>query len=392
MARCHRPVIAAMLAAGAVALLASGCGPTAARDDQRDITVLLLEYKGPLAHESAERLAGELKAQGLKETFIVKGADHAAVCVGRYPSWKDTEADQMLLRVRHIRDARGQYPFAGVMLVPIPESLPENPWPLEQANGLLSLHVASWEAPGRMARAQAYAQELRQQGYEAYAYQGPRLSMVTIGAFGIGIFDNPAKVGVPGQTPEIVDPKVLTLIKAFPRMRLEGEEAPPEAHVSTQLVKVPGKEPPGGAAVPQTRALYRVTIALVDTRTGLAEGRHRASGVAQSRQELPALIGTLVRQLMLALEAPAPPRVGAADVAVDAEAAAAGLDTIALEALDAALKTAGAGKIRLYSHEGTRRLLQAQGLTTERIAADPRVLKGFEGLDYVVVTTVRKEL
>jgi len=215
--------------------------------------------------------------------------------------------------------------------------------------------------------------------------------MVTMGAFGVGIFDNPAKVGVPGEKPEIVDPKVLALIKAFPRMRLEGEESPPEARISTQLVMVPGKEPPGAAEAPLPPALYRVTVSLVDTRTGLADGRHRASGVAQSQQELPTLIGTLVRQLMLALEAAAPPRVGAADIVADPAARAAGLDAVALEALDAALKTAGAGKIRLFSQEGTRRLLQAQGLTAERIADDPRVLKGFEGLDYVAVTTVLKE-
>jgi len=384
----HRLAPTVALVASAGALVFAGCGPAADRATQRDITVLLLEYKGPQAHESAERLAGELRAQGLSETFVVKGAEYAAVCVGRYPSWKDPAADAMLLRMRRTRDARGQYPFAGVMLVPVPEPPPPNPWPLEQANGIFSLHVASWEAPGRMVKAQEYARELRRQGYEAYVYHGPRLSMVTIGAFGTNIFDDPRKVGMPGETPRIVDPKVLHLMKAFPRMRLEGELTPPEAHISSYLVKVPGKEPQVEPRVPLPLELFRVTISMVDTRTGFAEGRHEATGVAQSRMELPALIGRLVRQLMVSMKAPTPPRVGAADVVADAGA---GVDTVAQEALDAALKTAGVGKIRLFSQEGTRRLLLAQGLTAERIAASPTLLKGVEGLDYVVVTTVLRE-
>ena len=76
-------------------------------------------------------------------------------------------------------------------LTAMPEPMPENPWPLEKANGYYTLQVAAWEDPGRSAKAQAYAAELRAQGYEAYAYHGLRLSIVTIGAFGPKIFDHP---------------------------------------------------------------------------------------------------------------------------------------------------------------------------------------------------------
>ncbi len=383
--RRSRHVAAQALTLAAVAVLAAGCRLS----EQRKLTVVLVEYKGPEAVASAQRLVKELSAQGLPDVFTVEGAEYASVCVGRYNSWKDADADAMLKRVRVIRDARGQYPFAGVLLVPVPEPLPKNPWPLEQADGLFTLHVGSWEAPGRMASAQRYAGSLRSRGYEAYAYHGPRLSMVTLGAFGMRIFDDPGKVGRPKAKPKIIDPKVLGLIKKFPRMRLEGQETPPEAHVQTQLVRVPGKEP-AGSAVARSRSLYRLTILFVDTKTGLAQGRMRASGVAQGKAELPTLVGALVKQLMAGLPRDKVARVGVVGVlAADPASAKDGVDATALEALNAALRAAGAGRIRLFSQEGTRQMLDAAGLKSEDILRDPRPVKGFEALDLLVVGSVK---
>jgi len=381
-----RPRLLGALILAALAVLTAGCRPDAA---QRQLTILLVEYKGPQAAASAQRLVRELSAQGLPDVFAVEGAEYASVCVGRYDSWKDEDADRMLKRVRVIRDARGQYPFAGVMLVPVPEPLPKNPWPLEEADGLFTLHVASWEAPGRMANAQQYAGSLRSRGYEAYVYHGPRLSMVTLGAFGMGIFDDPGKVGQPNAKPKILDPKVLDLIKQFPRMRLEGQETPPEAHVPTQLVKVPGKQPVG-PAVARPRTLYRVTISFVDTQTGLAEGRMRASGVAQGKRQLPTLVGALVKQLMTGLPGDKVLRVGVVGVlAGDPATASDRVDATALEALRAALRAAGAGKIRLFSRQGTRQMLDAAGLAPEAVLRDPRPVKGFEALDVLVIASVK---
>jgi len=380
-ATCRHGVVPA-LALASLAILAAGCRPGT---EQRKLTVLLVEYKGPEAAASAQRLVRELSAQGLPDVFTVNGHEHASVCVG---SWKDDDADRMLKRVRVIRDPQGQYPFAGVLLVPVPEPLPKNPWPLEEADGLFTLHVGSWEAPGRVAAAQRYADSLRSRGYEAYAYHGPRLSMVTLGAFGMGIFDDPGKVGRPNVKPKILDPKVLALIKTFSRMRLEGQETPPEAHVPTQLVKVPGKDP-AGPAIARPKSLYRVTISFVDTTTGLAEGRMRASGVAQGKGQLPTLVGALVKQLMTALPGDTIPRVGVVGVlAGDPETAGERLDAVGLEALGAALRAAGARKIRLFSHEGTLQMLDAAGLAPDAVLRDPRPVKGFEALDVLVIGSV----
>ena len=385
-------VIGAMVVA-ALAFVA-GCQGVATRDEAPTLTVVLLEYKGPEAVESAQRLAGELRAQGLDEAFIVPGDQHAAVCAGRFGSWKDPAADQMLLRVRRIRDAQGQYPFAGVMLMPVPEPLPKNPWPVQEADGQYTLIVASWQNPGRMGRAQAYGRQLRQHGYEAYVYHGPSKSTVSVGAFGPEIFDDPGKVGRPDARPTVVDPKVKQLRQAFPTLILEGEPTPAEAGLKPYLAIIPGRQTAAtglGPGVPE--ALYRVTICLVETKTGLIDSRHRAAGVAQGRDQLPTLVGALVRQLMSTLEADRPVRLGVAGVATDAEADhAAALESITLEALPAALKTAGTGKIRLYTHEGTVQMLRAHNLAANQVLRAPHTVKGLEALDYVVIVRIVRPL
>jgi len=374
----------------AVALAAvAGCNHVGTRDELPTLTVLLLEYEGPQAGESADRLAGELKAQGLEDVFTVKGHEYASVCVGRFGSWKDPAADRTLRRVRRIRDAQGQYPFASVMLMPVPEPAPENPWPLEEADGQYTLIVASWAKPGRKSRAQAYGRRLRQEGHEAYVYHGPTKSTVSVGAFGPEIFDDPTKVGQPDAHPNVVDPRVKRLRQAFPTLVLEGEPAPAEAKLKPYLGIIPGRHmtPVGGPAVPD--ALYRVTILLVDTRTGLAEGRRRASGVAQGRVQLPTLLGALVRQLMTAMEPERPVQLGVAGVATDEESAP--LKDVIHQALHAALRAAGAGKIRLYSHQGTVQVFRAYDLTVAQVLQDPHAVEGLQTLDYVAVVRVRRQ-
>jgi len=382
-----------LAAAAAVALVLAalpGCGTTDSRGEAPTLTVLLLEYEGPQAGESADRLADELKAQGLQDVFTVKGHHHASVCVGRFGSWKDPEADRTLRRVRRIRDAQGQYPFAHVMLMPVPEPAPKNPWPLEEADGQYTLIVASWAKPGRKRRAQAYARRLRDQGHEAYVYHGPTKSTVSVGAFGPEIFDDPSKVGRPDARPNVVDPKVEQLRQAFPTLVLEGEPAPAEAKLTPYLGIIPGRRTVTAPGPDLPDALYRVTISLLDTRTGLTEGRHRAAGVAQGRSQLPWLVGVLVRQLMAAMEPDRPVRLGVAGVATDADSTA--VEDVIRRALPAALRTAGAGKIRLYSQQGTVRMLRAHDLTVDQVLQDPQSVKGLQALDYVAVVRVKRKM
>ena len=356
---------------------------------QRQLTVLMEEFKGPDATASAQRLSREISSQGLPDVFVADaGGGVADVCAGHFPAFKDPKAIEMLHRVHQIRDTAGQYPFAGVTLVPVPEAPPPSPWPLEKANGYFSLHIASWEAPGRMAKAQAYAAELRSQGYEAYVFHGPSLSMVTLGAWGLEIFDHPAAVGQPGAKPKIISPKTLDLIQKFPRMRLEGEVTPPEAHIPTQLVKVPGREPPSGAGMPLPKVLYRVSLALVETATGLEEERGRADGVAWFKDEIPTLTKALVKQIVGAIRSERPLRVGIVGVTpTDPGAIREKIDALALDALMAELGRTGTKAIGI-GPEGTRQILAATGLKLEDVLRDPRACRGVQGLDAVLVGTV----
>jgi hypothetical protein len=386
--------VALALAALALVAASAGCQMAALQQQtqpQRQLTVLLAEYHGPSATEEALRVGKELAGKGIRDVFIVEGAGMASLCVGRYNSWQDKNADETLKILRRVSDSDGQYPFAGVLLVPIPEATPQNPWPLENAKGVFTLHIASWEAPGRMQKSQGYAAELRTQGYEAYVYHGPRLSMVTLGAYGPEIFDNPALVGQPGAKPKITSPKLMDLIQKFPRMRLEGEVVPPEAHVPTQLVKVPGREAPSSATAALPKVLYRVSLALVDTKTGQAEGRYQAGGVAQSstREEISRLVAALVKQLAGAIPPGRPVRVGIAGVmAADANAARDRADVTALEALVAAVGRLPQDKAVVFGLEATRQYLDAAGLAPATVMADPRPLKGVQAFDYVITGSV----
>jgi len=381
-------VRAAVAALSAMALLATGigCGPT----ETRQLTIVLVEYEGPEAADSAHRVAKELTDQNLPDVFVVEGPDYGAVCVGRYPTWKDPEARQMLARVRQIRDARGQYPFAGVLLMPVPEPAPKTPWPLQKAPGLYSLYVAGWEAPGRKAAAQAYAETLRRKGYEAYVYHGPRLSMVTLGAFGPEAFDIPSQIGRPGAKPKIVAPEVLRLIQDFPRLRLEGEETP----LPSFPVKVPGREPSMVAAPVIPEALYQVVLELVSTETGLVEGRRRTSGVTHAEGEIPALVTAMTGQLLDALKGEKAVRIGVVGARVigaekpDA-ASAERLDRLVAESAVAALRQAPEERsVTVLDAETTRQMLDAAGLSDQQILNTPRRAKGLKEMDYLLVGTV----
>ena len=382
------PRLAALVTLASLSV-AAGCQDFMRKDERRDLTVLLVEYKGPEAAATAEKLVGELSRQGLKDAFVVEGAGAASVCVGHFGSWKDADADAMLKRVRQIRDVQGQYPFAGVMLTPVPEAMPANPWPLEKAKGYYTLTVASWEAPGRQAAAQAFARELRDRGFEAYVYHGPRMSTVTVGAYGSDIFDRPGEVGVPGGTPKIVNSRLLDLMNTkFPYMRLEGEVTPPEAHIRSYLSSIPGRDSPVVSPLPLVRAYYRVTLALIDTKTGLAEVRSEASGVAQSKDEILMVVAALVRQVSGVVPAGRRARVGLVGVtAANADAARDGADTAARDAC-VTVFTRAVTKFEFVGPKATAQLLDASGLNPAAVLRDPRTVRGFRAMDYVVTGSV----
>jgi hypothetical protein len=396
---------AVLALAGAAMLASAGCGQ--AFTGQRDLTVMLREYTGPDSAASAEQVKKQVAEAGLPDVFVVQGADVATVCAGHFTRLDEPKALEMMGKVRAITDVNGTHPFFHVKMIPTPEPTPPNPWPLTEAKGYFSLHVASWGTSGRMVKAQTYATQLRQQGYDAYVYHGPRLSMVTIGAFGMDVFEDPAQYGMPNTKPKIVNPVALELIRRFPRMRIEGEEATGPNGIPSVLVEIPGHRPPLVTARPESTVLYRVSLSMIDTHTGLADGRLTANGVAMYKDDIPTLIPALLKQVFAGMPVGREVRVGVAGVQpMDATASQEKVETIALQALVATLKEVGSGaaqesanatalhalvesarkaglKITFVSPEETRQLLQAGGRTIEDVLLDPSTARGVKGLDFV---------
>ena len=81
-----RNVFVACLLAVSLAALGGCGGPSEASRPpaERQLTVLLVEYKGPEAKASAARIAKELRDQGLPDVFTVEGAGLSSVCAGHY--------------------------------------------------------------------------------------------------------------------------------------------------------------------------------------------------------------------------------------------------------------------------------------------------------------------
>jgi hypothetical protein len=371
----------------ALVALATAAGAGCAGEGQRNLTIQLVEYRGEDAPLAAENLRTQLLRQGMADIFIVQDDEVTTVYVGHYSSIGDSRAQDMLQTVRQIRDTDGRKPFEYTKVVPLPEIAPDNPWPLERTRGYFTLLVAIWEKPGRMAKAQTYGAALRQQGYEAYVYQGPRASMVTLGSFGMSVFEDPTMYGQPNIKPKIASPVALELIQRFPRIRIEGTETAAKDRKPTALIEIPGRRPPTFARN-DTKYLYRVTLAMTDTTTGLADGRLSAQGGAESKDDLAVLTPLLLRQTLGGLPAGRVVRVGLVGVQpLDSGAAAEKADAAVLAALTQAL--AGARGVTVLPAEETQRLLQASGRTFDDILLDPHSAKDVKGIDFLCTGAVQ---
>jgi hypothetical protein len=137
------------------------------------------------------------------------------------------------------------------------------------------------------------------------------------------------------------------------------------------------------------KALYRVALWMVDTRTGLADERGHAEGVAQSKGEISVLVGGLVKQMMAVLPADRVVRIGIVAIGpTDSASAQERADAAVLDALVPALGRVAAGKATIVSQDETRQLLAAAGLSPNDVLANPRIVRGIQGLDLVVIGTV----
>jgi hypothetical protein len=218
--------------------------------------------------------------------------------------------------------------------------------------------------------------------------------MVTLGAFGPEIFDDPRKIGRPNEKPKVTSPEVLSLMREFPHMHIDGQKAEIIVGDETRilpstLVKVPGKEPVVIPGTPMPDALYRIQLDLVSTETGLATGLGRALGVAQAKRQVPATVWGLAGQLLSSLEDAGPVRIGVAGIRpLDDAARDEKADALVAEAAAQALERLSGTRAAIIDAETTRLILEAAGVTVEKALSESRAVKGIDDLDYVLVGTV----
>lgn len=197
-----------------------GIEPASYVGKEPPMTLLLAEYHGPDARNTADRVRDEMIEEGFKKTFVVADNDEAYLCHGLYKGFDDKSFHADRDRITAVRDRTGRAAFGRPTASPLPETTPPTPYDLTRANGKYTVQVGTFDLYGRKEAANQYAAALRSEGYEAYVYHGPTQSIVTIGAFGDIIFDNPYRRRT--DPPQIISADVKRTLATFPYLNWNG--------------------------------------------------------------------------------------------------------------------------------------------------------------------------
>lgn len=187
-------------------------------------TLLLAEFRPPML-DGAAKLEQELKQAGLKDVFVVANNQEAYVCYGLYTNTdptKNKKYGEDKYRLSMVQRPNGQRAFPILLAVPLPEPTPATPYDLSLAQARYTVLVGNFDLYGRKHRAAEYARRLRDDGWEAFVYQGEGTSHVTIGQFSDDIFEPlaPGKREVRGR--ELISPEVKTILEHFKFVNFNG--------------------------------------------------------------------------------------------------------------------------------------------------------------------------
>lgn len=166
---------------------------------------------GELGGDERYKQAEDLKAALVKAKWTGVGVLHDSsrrlsfVFFGPFEKFEDAEGQ--LKAVKNYRDSRGNRPFVLAYVRELPRPPMRGPAELDlrNANGYWTLQIAYFVDPGpafaetqtieypkdwdRRKAAIEVAQALRNEGVEAYYYHGPKMSLVTVGAFPKEVFN-----------------------------------------------------------------------------------------------------------------------------------------------------------------------------------------------------------
>lgn len=240
--------------AAAAAVLLAGCTNPG---DRELWAIRAITVRGPQERQLADYYAESLKlVPQLKpgKVQILSDEDATHVYYGEYELRWDSGAGREVFKpepnddlalIQSLVSSSGARPFLAATIEPLPTDPLGNPkWDARRADGYWSLHVAVWENVGpfrsRRQAAVEYCRQLREQGYEAYFFHGPRYSDVVVGTFPkdaiVTIQQKRASLTgarVHTSYARIVDPRLLELKRAFPH-NLENGAVVTEVYVDPQ--------------------------------------------------------------------------------------------------------------------------------------------------------------
>ncbi len=211
-------------------------------------TFLLIEYRGVLARQDAERVRQELIEKGLPKAFVIADDDEAYLCYGLYEKGQSSKAsakDQQELT--RVRDVQGRPIFGvglGSQLMLLPETTPRSTYDLEAAAAeanrkaaqerklpkryTINVGTFSGELYYRKHMAVDFAEKLRRDGYEAYVYHGTSSSHVTVGLFDNTLFDDWRRMANISNPAKVVSPEAQRILASLPYQNLDGHQVTAE--------------------------------------------------------------------------------------------------------------------------------------------------------------------
>lgn len=254
-------VLAALLAGG---LAVGGCRgrqitlfwprPPADREDGGHTILLKVVSREDHVAEAKTLKTLTERETGWKDVFLVHKSGQSQLCWGTYRSV--SAAQKNLKKAKAYRTSNGAAFFAGAIVIPVPgKNIGPPEWDLTNAVGEHSLLVAAFydvsakNYVGRKKFAVQYCRRLRKHGYEAYYYHALGSSTVTIGAFPSSSIQQG-----PSDKKRIVDQKIISLMKDFPHLAVNGNAVARKAYNrqtrkyqsvkrGTYLVRIPRRKP-----------------------------------------------------------------------------------------------------------------------------------------------------
>ncbi|MCG3177718.1 MAG: hypothetical protein BIFFINMI_00037 [Phycisphaerae bacterium] len=206
--------------------------------------IVLEEFSDRDREQQAKALKQQLQASGWTGVGVVHDGDAKISYTFFGPfRYHDRALEQKLDQIHNYTDARGERRFRGAYIHELPGK-PVGPaqYDLRHAKGYWTLQAYHFVDPSpvfpatqlmdlppdwdRRKEAVKACEELRQKGYEAYYYHGPRMSMVTVGTFPKEAFEyDPNSHEYKKYDPEkddYLDPAVHKLREVFEYNRENG--------------------------------------------------------------------------------------------------------------------------------------------------------------------------